>query len=171
MLCCCSQIWGDIIIPLISSLIGGGLTLIGVIITIRHTNKTIRNDFVSKYKPSFKLRNPMDDFDFKYSKPVMFKGGNCGENLKKILGMFTNTDKANFEIDAIYINGEYFRIDINRYIAKSEDFDFALCIDKELKVENLELKILDEQNIVYRYKLEFKGNEKGNIEITNFQNL
>ena len=40
MLCCC-QIWKDIIIPLISALIGGGLTLVGVIITIRHTNKTI----------------------------------------------------------------------------------------------------------------------------------
>jgi len=170
MLCCC-QIWGDIIIPLISALIGGGLTLVGVIITIRHTNKTIRNDYISKYKPSFKLRNPMDDFDLKYSKPLMFKGGNCGENSKKILGMFTNTDKANFEIDSIYVNGECFRIDINRYIAKSEDFDFSLCIDKTLNVETLELKVLDEQNNVYRYKLDFITNEKGNLEITKIINL
>ena len=170
MLCCC-QIWKDIIIPLISALIGGGLTLVGVIITIRHTNKTIRNDYISKYKPSFKLRNPMDDFDLKFSKPLMFKGGNCGENSKKILGMFTNTDKANFEIDSIYVNSEYFRIDINRYIAKSEDFDFSLCIDKTLNVETLELKVLDEQNNVYRYKLDFITNEKGNIEITKIINL
>ncbi len=170
MICCC-QVWGDIIIPLLSALIGGGLTLVGVIITIKHTNKTIRNDFINKYKPSFKLRNPMDDFDLKYSKPLMFKGGNSKENSKMILGMFTNTDKANFEIDAIYINGEYFRIDINRYIAKSEDFDLSLCISKELNVETLELKALDEQNNVYRYKLEFTINPKENIEITKITNI
>lgn len=168
---CCYKIWVDIVTPLLSSLIGGGLTLAGVIITISHSNKTIRNEIMNKYKPSFKLRNPMDDFDFKNSKIIMFKKGNSSKNSKLILGMSTNTDKANFEIDAIYINNEYYRIDVNRYIAKSEDFDLSLCIDKDLTIETLELKVLDEQNNVYRYKLEFKSNVKGNIEVNKVINF
>ena len=168
---CCYNFWVDIGIPLISALIGGGLTLAGVLITIAHSNKTMKNEYINKYKPSFKFRTPMDDFDFKNSKVIMFKCGNCKENSKKILGMFTNTDKASFEIDSIYINGECFRIDINRYIAKSENFDFELCVDKDLKVETLELKVIDDQNNIYRYKLDFEFSTKGHIEITKISNL
>ena len=36
---CCYVIWSDIIIPLIAALIGGGLTLLGVVLTIKSENK------------------------------------------------------------------------------------------------------------------------------------
>ena len=166
----CYKVWVDIVIPLICSLIGGGLTLVGVIITILHTNKTIKNDNINKYKPSFKLRSPMDDFDLNSSNPLMFKKRR-NRNSKMIIGMFSNTDKASFEVDAIYINGECHRIDINRYVKKSQDFDLSLVIDKNLNVKTLELKVFDDQNNIYRYKLEFFINSKNNIEINNISTL
>ena len=43
----------DIIIPIACALIGGGLTLIGVIITIRHENKKAKNEYTERIRPYF----------------------------------------------------------------------------------------------------------------------
>lgn len=48
---CNYVIFRDIIIPLLAALIGGGLTLIGVIITIQHGNKKSDMAYIERIKP------------------------------------------------------------------------------------------------------------------------
>ena len=52
---CCYTIWSDIIIPLIAALIGGGLTLIGVIWTIKAEKKKDKKAYLERIRPFFVL--------------------------------------------------------------------------------------------------------------------
>lgn len=51
----CEDIWVGIIIPLISALIGGAVTFLGVKMTINHENKKTLTEEKLKYKPYLKL--------------------------------------------------------------------------------------------------------------------
>ena len=61
-MCCEINILSNIIIPLISAFIGGGITLIGVIITIQAENKKSRREYLEKIKPFFVVEK-ISDFD------------------------------------------------------------------------------------------------------------
>lgn len=54
MVCCC-QIWGDILIPLISAVIGGALTFLGVYYTIKKQEKKENRNERLNYKPYLKI--------------------------------------------------------------------------------------------------------------------
>ena len=54
---CCYIIWTDIIIPIIAALIGGGLTLSGVILTIQAEKKKAKKEYLEKIRPFFVIED------------------------------------------------------------------------------------------------------------------
>ena len=150
------NIWSNILIPLISSLMGGGLTLIGVVMTINHTNKIRKDDYKENFKPVIRIRNSYDNYDT-HSKVV---ASNKTDG-KQVYGIFTNTDKANFEVEGLYVNSSFYEADINRYIRKSEDFQLLFHIKIEKPIYQIILKILDDYNNQYFYSLKYNINTDG----------
>ena len=84
---CCYQVWGDIIIPLLSALIGGALTFLGVFYTIKHQERKEKENECLKYKPYLKIslnqcrneicckeyiKSTFDEEDIDFEKPNIF---------------------------------------------------------------------------------------------------
>ena len=159
-----SEIIVDIIIPLISVIIGGALTLFGVIITIKHTNKINNQEFIERFKPVIRCYHPYDDFNSDNAKNVYFRPEN-ELSCKSIYGNFSNTDKANFSINGIWINGVFHKLSINTHIKKSEDFIFDIYISEKNKITNIELEILDDYNRKYVYILDFATSKSEDVYI------
>ena len=154
----------SIIIPILSAIIGGGLTLVGVIITIKHSDKINKEEYIEKFRPVLRGHSGYDDYDYKQAKIVRIE--NDSENKeKRIFGVFSNTDKANVELDEIFINDTCYKITVNRYIKKSEDFIIDISIDSKIIVETLKIKMLDDCNNSYIFNLMFNTSSKDTIRI------
>lgn len=54
----CYSFWIDVFVPLISAIIGGGLTLLGVIWTINAENKKSKNEYLERIRPFLVVENP-----------------------------------------------------------------------------------------------------------------
>ena len=71
----------DIIIPILSAFIGGGLTLVGVIITIVYERKKSAKMYVEKIRPFFVLESSFrTNIDFNTIKNI-FVFGDCEQEL------------------------------------------------------------------------------------------
>ncbi|MDY4592417.1 MAG: hypothetical protein SO434_03335 [Eubacteriales bacterium] len=159
-----AQVVISIIIPIISAIIGGGLTLVGVIITIKHSDKINKKEYIEKFQPVLRAHSDYDDYDYKHTKIVRIE--NDSENKEKqIFGIFSNTDKANVELDSILINDNCYKFTVNRYIKKSEDFIIDVSIDSKILVETLKIKVLDDCNNSYIFNLMFNTISKDTIRI------
>ena len=158
------EIYSGIIIPLVSALIGGGITLLGVILTIKHTNKTRKKDILELYKPVIRCFSPLDDYDYKNSKRIKITDNKNKLYIQSFCGVFYNTDKANFELDEVIINDKVLKIDNNRYIRKSEIFELCIDLNEENKPKEVKLKIYDDFNKTHVFKILYKiKNETINI--------
>lgn len=159
-----NEVITEIIIPLLSAILSGAITLIGVILTIYHTNKINKQESIEKYKPIIRCYYPYDYFDSDNAKNVSCirsKELSC----KNIYGNFTNTDKANFSISGIRVDGIFYETDINPHIKKSEDFIFDIQIPEKNKINNIELEILDDYNRKYVYELDFSVSNLDDVYI------
>ena len=92
----------DIIVPLLAALIGGGMTLIGVIITIRHDNKNREEDrkreLIQRAKPiliNYAGHRGAETTVLYFSESGKEEGG------KTIFGSFKNTDNGILTVDKI----------------------------------------------------------------------
>ncbi len=110
-----NEIVTSIVIPIISTLIGGLITLIGVIITIRSENKKSKKELEIHEKerkeeirlmnePLFYILDPMQDYDYKKAVEFVFLSNEEDTYSSQII--FKNTDKIQIILDYISINGK-----------------------------------------------------------------
>lgn len=162
----CNQIIIDIIIPIISSLIGGGLTLIGVLITIKFENKKRKEEIRIANKPLFYLINPMQKYDYKNASDFEFTSKDEEVNgFVEII--FRNTDNAILVFDNISVNGKKYYSQNGNIVDKNTTFNIYLYPSKDTKIADAEIvfSINDSLNNNYKYKLGYKSKESKYIDI------
>ena len=86
-----------------------------------------------------------------------------------MLGIFSNTDKANFEIDGLEINTQYYKAKNNRYIKKFECFKFELNITLTKIPEYITLILHDDCDQKYKYNLYCEARNDTDIEIVRIE--
>ena len=143
-----------VIIPLVSSVIGGGLTVWGVILTIKEDGRIRKEDIRIQNEPLFYILDPNQDYDNTNIKEFDFKSIEEAKGYIQIL--FKNTDKTPFVLEYININGKTYLPQNGTVVDKNDIFFVNVHTNDNLmsnKTNNAFMAIKDVLNIEYKYKL------------------
>lgn len=163
------EIFKDIVIPLLSALIGGGVTFWGIKKTIRHEQTCRKEDEKRYYKPFFIALNKYDDKVKGKITKIDFE--NNETNLCLINGYVQNFDFSHFCIEKIVVNDISYYPVTNAVIEKNAIVQVNVFGDKK-DIQTAELYIHDILGNQYLYELEFEENTEPQIKIiTNFNLL
>ena len=154
----CNEIITNIIMPIVSALIGGGLTLVGVLITIKSENKKRKEEIRIANKPLFYVINPMQKYEYKNSSDFEFRNEDDEKSDGFIPIIFKNTDNAILVLDYISINGKKYYSMNGNIVDKNTTFNIYLYVCNEAKVDfnaNIVFAIKDSIGTRYKYELSF----------------
>lgn len=166
----------NVIISIYSAVVGGGLTLVGVIITIKRQEKENREQYKLRYYPYFNTYMDMGkkiDFDNCYLIDTAVKEIKEEDIYKTTIKnnemiyhidtlVFQNSDHSNFVIDKITINDKplYKK---KKLVLKNEKFDIAntnYFIGEKDKLPEIKLYISDMLKNNYIFKLDFQAKDE-----------
>lgn len=167
----CKEIWLEIVIPLVSSLISGILTVIGVGLTIKHENKKDKRILKLSNKPIFYRIDPMQEYDYKSAVDYQFNF-NCSNRIKEIYGIFKNTDNALLLLNYISVNGKKYFPNFGDVIDKNVIFNICVNCEENINSETeVIMCIRDVLNNEYRYNLICEISDKEIINIKEFEEI
>ncbi len=159
------EIVSGIVIPIVSAFVGGGLTLIGVLITITFENKKRKEEIRLANKPLFYIIDPYQTYDQEKTSEFAF----FPEFDEKTTGwrtlIFKNTDNAILILDYLKINGKNFFPKNGNVVDKNTVFIIYVHNNGDVfeKNENeIVFGIKDSLKNKYMYNLEYT-NERGKI--------
>jgi hypothetical protein len=161
-----------IVTALAAALIGGLLTLLGVIMTIKKSDKDRKEERLNQIKPFFYYTPYFDGPEYHNSKKTnhdkQFQIG-AKHTHGVALGRFVNSDKVEFLLKSILIGDQEILCSFDPAISKGELFE--ICLLSEEKVEapseyTLKIEDIDKNEILIRISLDTtKGeNVPSNIE-------
>ena len=150
----------DVVIPIVSAIIGGLFTVGGVYLTIRHERKKEKERIVLANKPLICRLDPMQQYDYKSA--VEFDIEEPGEEDKgKIFGIIKNTDKAILIIDGVSVNGKLYKPRYGNVVDKNQIFYLRIYVSETIKeTDDVLFIIKDIMENTYKYKLEIKSDKK-----------
>ena len=134
------NIISDVIIPIVASLIGGLLTLGGVIITINTQNKKDKEANKMRIKPYLYANNPYQ----------IIKGL---DNADSFVMLNENGEKGDYEIEGIIKNTDNAILILRNVIDKNTVFYLYVFPNKIENDSNIYLTITDVMNNEYYYKM------------------
>ncbi len=146
------NIVSEIIVPIVASVIGGLLTLIGVIITIKNQNKKYEEEKKLSLKPYFYACNPhqiIEGLDKADVYDLISQDKEDGEY--KIEGIIKNTENAILILESVRIGIQYYYPKYGKIIDKNKLF-YLYIYPKKIS-EDIVLTVTDVLDNKYYYKL------------------
>lgn len=163
---CWYMIWADILIPLIAALIGGSLTLLGVILTIKWEKGRAKEEYLEKIRPFFVVENVRaSDIDQAKIKHIHFN-----DDPRKD----AKADQIVYQWDSLLLSNQSESVCMLSYIKvngiECASFDnmpikpgdycvirgFPLSVLVRKTVDDISIGFLDKLFNVYEYKVNFK---------------
>lgn len=140
----------NIIIPIVSAVYGGLLTLVGVAWTIRHTQKEQKEEEIKKSKPIFTFNMLLDPLDNITGKKVCFDD-NLVQYPCNVTAEIENSDQSVFSIEKVYHDNKWWTVEGNRIVLPNKVviFDFNFSTD----VNNLFMEVKDTLGNSYYYEI------------------
>lgn len=141
----------SIMIPVVSAVYGGLLTLIGVAWTIKWTQQQNNKKRKDEIKPNFfavsEVRNSQNGL-------YTIKSFDCNK-YKLSLEFFKNSEKSSFTLEGIIINNETFLCNCDKYVPKENSFKIYANGDDKNKIDsnNVYLIVKDIDGNTMKYKL------------------
>lgn len=147
----------DIIIPVISAVYGGLLTLVGVAWTIKDTNNKKRQDELNKAKPMFSL---MTDFyvalNSVYPTIPFYIPNYSSLNDVRYVSLFINSDTSSFYIKSVY--SQSFGLltpTTNNVVLKNQHFKILINSDNAHEDKVILLALEDIFGRLFYYELQY----------------
>jgi hypothetical protein len=154
-----------IVLSLVAALIGGLLTLTGVMLTIRKSDKDREIERRNQAKPFFYYTpyfgGPEYHNNIKTCHDKQFVKG-IKKNNSVFLGRFVNSDKVEFLIKSIIINNEECECDFDPAVSKGELFEIVLFTENEIERPNdytLKIEDIDQRIRLVKISIEYDENE------------
>lgn len=149
----------DIIVPLLSALIGGGITLIGVWLTLRNERKKQEKTLINQYKPLFYFRNGNNTRKDQIESSIVIN--NNDDYKYRIFGIIQNTDKSIFQLDGVYVNDELMKPEDIFVIDKGKCEVISIYLKKKVfeNVRSIKLSIVDSINYIYEVPVSYKRDD------------
>ncbi len=162
----------EIIIPIVSAVIGGMFTFLGVFITIQHEKKKEKFERLLANKPLFYKIDYRQVYDDKSAVDFCFGVGNFDEKEGQIFGIIKNTDNAIFIIDGISVNGKIYKSIYGDVVDKNQIINLYVnvsnCINND---DEIIMIIKDIMNNRYEYKIEVQYKNVNYAEMIGFKEM
>ena len=162
----------DVVVPLLSSFIGGALTLLGVKITLKNENQAIKQERMEKVKPI--LINYTCAFDGEEDILPKYRFTSDGEDVgNPIKGVFKNTDCGIAFIDKIVNEKTIYLPKSNSAVDKNTAFVIELhnLANETLRFCQIFCHDILGNEYYYDAKFMFGFNKKSKIEIGNINSI
>ena len=148
----------NIIIPVISAVYGGLLTLVGVAWTIKSNNtdrkadlarieNERRNEEKKKAQPIF-IHEVLFDSAIKHGEYICALGNESDKSKVWTVAKFINSDNSNFIIKGAYINNKWYEASINNFIIKHQKFYLVFMSDFVINNDKTTLAVLNVEDIL-----------------------
>ena len=145
-----------IIVPILAAIISGGLTVWGVILTIKEDNKIRKKDIRIQNEPLFYVLDPNQDYDNTNIKEFDFKAIEEATGYIQIL--IKNTDKTPFVLEYVFINNKIY-LPQNGTVVDKNDICYLNVHTNDNLLSNKRneafIAIKDVLNVEYKYKLNY----------------
>ena len=147
------NMWLDVVLPIGCALISGGLTVLGVLLTIKHENN----------KPIFYRIDPQQEFDSKSAHYFQFNF-NSEKDGTEIEGIFKNTDNSILILDRVISNGKEYYPSFGKVVDNNITFYLYVYLDENINSDDeIIIIVKDVLNNEYKYKIEFEMIKDRNI--------
>lgn len=170
---CNYDLFKDIIIPIVSAVFGGVITMIGVILTIRSENKKGHNEYIERIRPflTIETQSSIKSLDLSKIKKVMIYD-DCNKNTDNssiayhlVDLLLTNISDYVCFIDYLKINEETYKVFEHIPIKANETvyiegFPQSFYLKKELK--SVSVGVSDRLSNCYEYELSFEEQDDEN---------
>lgn len=143
----------DIMIPVISAIYGGLITLVGVAWTIKFTKKESVENKVLENKPLIFCDPLNDSKDFIPIHFCEFKTGNV-----EIVSI-VNSDKVQFSIKSIKVNDAIFSVQGINFLNKGQTAHLYFKIDETITIDKIIMNVEAIDGKQYSFQLLFKTSE------------
>lgn len=157
-----SQDIKEIVIPLVSSIYGGILTLVGVAWTIKKADfdrKEERKNSVKPYLYPISYGKELSNNNFIFAE--FFR--NEQSKISNCIGVIQNTDNGIFILKEIVINSDTYKIPVTKFIDKNNAAKIFIYDEKQITIESIFLLGTDVLGNVIKYKLKL-NKEQNAIE-------
>ncbi len=149
----CNEIIIGIFVPLVSALIGGGLTLVGVLMTIKHEKKDEEERQRLSVKPWIYSVNPMEEYDYKNAKDIIFSvNDRLSTGIRKQV-IIRNTDNGILIFEKIETKHFEYKPLVGNVMDKNSVCNLNIELEENDDIDNCILYIRDIFNNSYRYKI------------------
>ena len=160
----------DIVIPIISAFIGGGLTMIGVAWTLRNQSKEHREDIKLSIKPLFFYINPLQNYDSTNVGDYVMQSYS-GIKTRKAYGIVKNTDNGVLILEKI-VSGNFEYIPVRgNIIDKGDIFNLYVDFCENDNYETVVLFVKDVLNNEYKYEIHVELHGDGRMEFTSYKEM
>ncbi len=139
----------DVLIPLISAIIGGGLTLAGVIVTIKWEAKQKKQEEIEKVKPI--IINTDYDNTKQLKSYLTFEFATAGDTCTRIFGCFKNTDNGILFIDYIESDSNKYESFADSTVDKNSYFSINMYAGRDEQFNNFKIYCHDVLGNKYYY--------------------
>lgn len=151
----------DIVIPLVSSVYGGILTLVGVAWTIKQNDSDRKNEKRLSVKPLIYPLSCRSEYDYKNAVNLEFIKDDKSET-QNIIGVIQNSDNGILIIDNAIVNGKEYKLFNKAVIAKNKAANVYVYTD-DTEIETMYIIGRDVLANTIRYKL-ILNKEKHDID-------
>lgn len=152
----------EIVIPIVSALYGGLLTLVGVAWTIKQNDSDRKNEKRLSVKPLIYPLSCRSDYDYENAVNLEFIKDDKSK-IQSIIGVIENSDNGILIIESAIINGEEYKLFNKAVIAKNKAAHVLVYTDKEIQIETLYIIGKDVFGNTIKYKL-ILNKEKHDID-------
>ena len=160
------EIWVDIIVPILAALLGGWITMWGVVHTIKFERKNAREQAMQAAKPWIFSLDPCEDYDYKNTGRIILQGDAPLEPNASLEFILRNTDNGIGIIEKfITKNNEYFPV-LGRILDKNTAKEVIVTLNTHENLENMYFIIRDVYGNRYKYKafMAFPSSKGNHIE-------
>ena len=155
----CKEIIFYIVVPIISAIIGGGMTFWGVIKTQKFENKKRLEEIRIANKPLFYIIHPFQDYNSKHVVEFKFYSQDFqGECKDHVFGIFKNTEKALLIFEYIQIGDEKYYSKHGNVVDKNVIVDLIIESKEKINNKRIFLVIKDILDNQYTYELKKSDN-------------
>lgn len=143
------DVWVDIIIPLISALIGGLVTMWGVVLTIKREQKNAEEQKHQAAKPWLYSLDRFEDYDHNKAGRIELKGNSTSD--KRIAFIIKNTDNGIGIIEKFVTINSVHQPFVGRIIDRNSIVEVKVNLESGASLQNMYFIIRDIYGTRYRY--------------------
>ena len=148
----CYDCWKDIIIPLLSALIGGFVTMLGVIITIKWESKKEKKNRIEAAKPWIYSLDYEESYDCISTNDIYLSANGMATNIERFI-IIKSTGNGIGIIERFETENMVYYPFIGRILDKNSVTHVRICLsEKNETLKNMFLYVSDVYGNQYKYK-------------------